>query len=108
MSVKKELGEKIKILRKKKKLTQEQLSEMIGINPRNLAAIENGENFIKSETLDKLLIALDVTTEEIFANDYLFNTDELTKKIYDYINLIKNDKMKLRVLYKFIICIKDL
>lgn len=108
MSIKKELGEKIRILRKKKNLTQEQLSEIIGINPRNLAAIEKGENFIKSETFDKLLNALDVTTEEIFANDYLLNTDEIINRIYNYINQIKNDKTKLRILYKFILCIKNL
>ena len=44
MNIKKELGEKIKRLRKKQKLTQEQLAEMIDIAPRNLSSIEVGKS----------------------------------------------------------------
>ena len=108
MNIKKELGEKIKQLRKSKNLTQEQLSEMININTRNLAAIEAGVNFVKAETLEKILTALNTTTEELFANDDLKDTSELIEKIQNDIETIKNDKQKLRAIYKFIICIKNL
>ena len=108
MNVKKELGEKIKQLRKNKNLTQEQLAEMININQRNLAAIEAGVNFVKSETLEKLLLALNTTTEELFTNDYMQDIPHLIIKIQNDIKTIENDKKKLRIIYKFISFIKNL
>ena len=41
---------------------------MIDISSRNLSNIEIGASFLKAETLEKLLIALNITTEELFAN----------------------------------------
>ncbi len=108
MDIKKEFGKKIKIMRKKRNLTQEQLAEIINITPRNMSGIEIGENFVKAETLEKLLVALDTTTEELFANDYLKSSDILLQQIQKDINLIKENKNKLRAIYKFISCIKNL
>ena len=108
MNIKKELGAKIKQLRKNKNLTQEKLSEMINISQRNLAAIESGANFVKADTLEKLIVALDTTTEELFSNDYLRNTAELLKKIQNDIDEIKQNKQKLQILYKFTGFIKNL
>lgn len=108
MNLKKELGLKIKQLRKNKKLTQEQLSEIININPRNLAAIESGSNFLKAETIEKLIIALDTTAEELFSNDYLKELPKLKAQITNDIKTIENDEKKLRAVYKFISCIKSL
>ena len=55
MSIKNELGKKIKKLRKSKKLTQEQLAEKINVSPRAISGIELGEYYPKAETLDKIL-----------------------------------------------------
>ncbi len=60
MEIKKDFGEKVKRLRQKRKLTQEQLAEKIDISPRNLSKIEVGNCFVKAETLEKLLVALDI------------------------------------------------
>jgi len=57
MDIKKELGEKIRRVRKSRNLTQEELSEMIDISPRSLSNIEVGTCFVKVETLEKLSIA---------------------------------------------------
>ena len=43
MDIKKELGEKIKRIRKQRGLTQEELAEMVDISPRSLSNIEVGE-----------------------------------------------------------------
>ena len=77
MNIKKTLGEKIKRVRKRRGLTQEQLAEMIDIAPRNLSKIEVGSCFVTAETLEKLLVALNVTTEELFANDHIKESKEL-------------------------------
>lgn len=102
MSIKKAFGEKLKRLRSKRKFTQEQLAEMIGISPKNLSKIEVGASFISSETLEKILVALNVTTEELFANDYIKDSNELVAEIYKKIDNIKSNQHKLEIVYKMI------
>lgn len=100
MNIKKVFGEKIKRIRKKKNLTQEQLAELIDISPRNLSKIEVGECFVKAETLEKLLKALDISTEELFANEHIKESEELLNLIYNILDKIKNDRKKLEKIYK--------
>lgn len=102
MNIKKELGEKIKRIRKKRGFTQEQLAEMIDISSRNLSNIEIGASFLKAETLEKLLIALNITTEELFANNHIKNKKELLTDIYTYIDTLKNNSQKLEKAYKLL------
>lgn len=102
MNIKKELGEKIKRLRKKQKLTQEQLAEMIDIAPRNLSSIEVGTSFAKAETLEKILIALNTTTEELFSNDHIKPNEALIKEINNSISSIQDNKAMLEKVYKVI------
>ena len=81
MDFKKAFGEKLKRIRKNRGFTQEQLAEIIEIDPRNLSRIEVGTSFVKAETLEKLLKALNVTTEDLFATDHIRSKDELIKEI---------------------------
>lgn len=99
MGIKQELGKKIKDMRIKKGYTQEKLSEMVDISQRALSSIELGENFISSETFDKLLVALDVTSEELLATDAFKMPDELLKGINENISKIANDSKKLEIVY---------
>ncbi len=100
MNIKKEFGEKIKRMRKSRKLTQEQLAEMIDISPRNLSGIEVGANFVKAETLEKILVALNTTTEELFANEHLADDKTLVKSIMAMIKDLEHDRKKLECVYK--------
>ena len=102
MGIKKELGQKIKILRKKKHITQEQLAEMVDISPRALSGIEVGEYYAKAETLDKIVEALNTTTEELFSNEHLADSNELYDSIIQKISEMKSDKSKLQILYKIV------
>ncbi len=102
MSIKKELGEKIKRIRKKRNLTQEQLAEIIEISPRNLSGIELGVNFVKAETLEKIIKALNVTTEEMFSNEHLQDSKELVKQIKEFLKIIETDRYKLEYSYKML------
>ena len=65
------LGNNIKLLRKLRNITQEELSELIGIHPRQLSKIETGEHFPSCKTLERLCIALEITPQEgeIDSND---------------------------------------
>ena len=54
-----EIGQKIKELRKEKKITQEQLSKQAGISRVTLGKIERGEfGSVSVKTLDILLFSL--------------------------------------------------
>lgn len=101
MTIKKLLGKKIKNLRVKKGLTQEKLAEMVGISQRSLSGIEIGENFLTSETLDKILSCLDISAQELFSLEHLKPVQELTKEILDEISALK-DEEKIRTLYKVV------
>lgn len=101
MNIKKELGTKIKRLRVKHGLTQDQLAEKMQIATRTLCGIENGENFVKSETLEKLCEALNITCSEIFAIDHLKPQEYLKKEIIDDVNKIQN-RDKIETIYKFV------
>lgn len=59
-------GKRIKVLRKNRRLTQEKLADMIGLNQRQLTRIETGENFPSSETLVKLSIAFELDLKYLF------------------------------------------
>lgn len=102
MSIKKELGEKIKRVRKKNKLTQEQLAEKINISPNNLSAIELGTYFVKAETLEKILKALNITAEDLFANDHIKDEKTLIKEINKNLKTLENNKTKLEYIYKIV------
>lgn len=89
-------------MRKARNLTQEQLAEMIDIDPRNLSKIEVGTCFVKAETLSKILKALNVTTEQLFSNDHIKPEKELVKEIKQYIEMIKDKPEKLEKIHKII------
>lgn len=82
MATKKELlGQRIKFFRESRKLTQERLAEMVGIDSKHLSRIENGRNYPSLETLEKILENLDVTYEEVFNFKLLASKSEFIEKI---------------------------
>ena len=107
MDIKKELGEKIKRIRKQRGLTQNQLAELVYISPRNLSNIELGINFVKAETLDKIIESLNISTEELFANNHIKTNNELIYEIDKFINKAKNDTKTLEKVYKILKCLVE-
>lgn len=55
----------IKEYRIKNNYTQEELSEIINISPRQLQRIEKNENKTKIETIKKIIKVLNIPDEEI-------------------------------------------
>ena len=55
----------IKEKRKLKKLTQEEMSEKLGISLRQYVRIDNEKAFHRRDILRKLILELDLTNEEI-------------------------------------------
>ena len=99
MGIKQELGKKIKRMCIEKGYTQEKLSEMVDISQRVLSKIEIGENFITAETLDKILNAFEITSEELFSTNHLKDPKELLKMINQNIAKLSNNPEKLEIIY---------
>ena len=101
MNIKKQLGAKIKRIRQKRGFTQEQLAERVNIATRTLCGIENGENFVTADTLEKVFEVLDVSSTELFAFDHLKPQEELISEIISDVQNLK-DRNKIETIYKII------
>jgi len=102
MGVKILLGEKVKRLRKMRGYTQEKFAEMIDITPRNLNRIESGENFVSSDTLDKILSILNVSAEVLFSFEHLKDEKEMVTEMYSFIDKIKFNPEKFEKAYRIL------
>ena len=61
------IGERIVEIRNNQKISQEELCNIAGISRKAMHNIENGKCDVKSETLAKILVALDVSYGEFFS-----------------------------------------
>ena len=99
MNIKLLLGKRIKELRKQRKLTQENVSELIGIDTVSLSNIETGKYYPTAENLDKILNILKITPHELFDFEHLDSNDNLIQKINDMLN--KNPE-RIKDVYKIL------
>lgn len=79
------LGHNIQLIRKLKGLTQQELSDQIGINLQSLSKIERGINYPTFETLEKLTEALGVTPNELLAGE-LKSTSHIESDILGFLD----------------------
>ena len=103
LDIKKLLGKRIKEIRTRQGLTQENLAEKIGVGQRNLSKIGCGSNFVTSETLARILSALNVEAKELFDFNHNNNTDILKQELLE---AITNETIDLNLMYRFYEAIK--
>lgn len=60
------LGLRIKALRRLKRVTQQELANMIGISVTTLSYIERGRKEPSPQLLEKIALQLDIPREELF------------------------------------------
>lgn len=96
--IKKLLGKRIQEVRKKKKLTQEYVAEMIGIEPSSLSNIENGKYYPTAENLEKIVRVLAVSPRELYTFEHHASQRELLDEMFDR---MKNDKKLTSLIYRF-------
>ena len=65
----KSFAEKLKSLRKYKRITQEKLAEMVDLDVRHIARLEAGEGLPTVTTLLKFCSAFDVTPNDLLSYD---------------------------------------
>ncbi|MBQ8459145.1 helix-turn-helix transcriptional regulator [bacterium] len=89
MNTKELLGLKVKEYRKQKKITQEKLSELIGVDNGYISKLEVGQNFPSLKTLEKISDVLDVELYKLF-----LYTPEKDKDFKQEINRIYDNLSK--------------
>ena len=65
----KDIGQRIKRLRMEKGLTQERLSEIIGVGPSHMSHIESGSTVPSLEVFISILNALDCSADELLCRE---------------------------------------
>lgn len=94
------IGEKIKEIRKKKKISQEKLAELTEMNFRTISRIETSRNIPNLETLEKIASTLDVNISDFFDSTASKSRENMIKEIEVIINNLTNKD--LRNLYKIL------
>ena len=94
------IGGKIREIRRKAELTQEQFAEKICIESPSLSNIENGKSFPSMQTVLKIMEEFDVLPQEFFDNGYYANENFIEDRI---IKVLKNQPLeKKRIIYRII------
>lgn len=98
------IGQQIRRIRKAKLLSQEVLSEKIGIDPKSLGRIEKGDYYPAIGTLMRLSNALDVSIKDFFPDEESKSTGknpvltDIRHALSDFI--YSADEQNLLLLYK--------
>lgn len=81
----KAIGKRIKSVREKKGLTQEQLAEQVNLSPMHISVIERGNKLPRLETLINIANVLDVSADtllqDVVNNQIKLHTSEASNLI---------------------------
>ncbi|RJR43984.1 MAG: XRE family transcriptional regulator [Desulfobacteraceae bacterium] len=94
MDVKEMIGRRIREIRTKKGLTQEELAEKMGMGPKYLSSIERGKENPTLNTLIALAESLDVAMGEMFNFVELEDTSKLPVRIREMIKGASEKELK--------------
>lgn len=94
------LGARIKELRKRAEMSQEQLAEKIDVDPKHLSRIEVGRGYPSLDALENIASVLNVELKELFEFQHLDSADSVSNAI-DSLLESTNDNEK-RVLLKLL------
>lgn len=97
---KKLLGKRIKELRRNKGYTQEQLSELVGIETSSLSGIESGRFFPSLHVLDKMANVLRIQLADFFNFFTVDIPENLDEEISNIISSQDNNNKK--IIYKLL------
>ncbi len=96
-------GSNVKKYRKLNKLTQDELSEKLGVGPKHLSRIETGVQFASASLIEKIVEALNVSPATLFEHvvskkqvisEYTDICEYIDKKMESLYERIKGDIVK--------------
>lgn len=93
-SIKLLLGSRIKELRKTRALSQEQLADIVGLDPKYVSFIECGRNAPSLETMEKIANAFGVEIKDLFEFAHLFVGGVKVENIEQLLAGVEEEKMR--------------
>ncbi len=100
-------GRTLRELRERKKLTQEKLAELIGVDPHTISSIETGKVFPVFENLISLCNVFDVEPVIFFTKKVSILSQEDINYIQDIKRMLLSfDSKKLQLLYDIMLAMQ--
>jgi len=75
------LGARVKELRKRRGLSQEQLAEMIGVDPKHISKIEGGRGYPSLDALENIARSLEADLKDFFTFEHLETIDSVRESV---------------------------
>ena len=89
------IGERIRMYRTRKKLSQDALGELAGLHGKYIGQLERGERNATLESVEKVARALDLPFETLFENIIVGGTqNEIPKRCYDLLTPLSVKEQK--------------
>ena len=95
LDLKEMIGSRIQEIRNKKGITQDQLSEKVGISSKYLSSIERGKENPTLNTILKLAQSLDVKLDEFFTHLEIEDPAKRKSMIIEMLDEADEDQLKL-------------
>ena len=103
MTIKKNLGNRIREIRISRSLTQEVLAELVNISAKSLSQIELGNNFVSAETLEDICEALNINPKVLF--DFGFSDVSNENSIEEIVKRLEKNPQLLKTVYKIVVAL---
>ena len=92
---KEKFAKNLKSLRKARKLTQEQLADLVDVDFRYISLLENAKNFPSCELIERLSNALNIKYDDLFHFEEKVTRIELENNIAKAIKLLDDKNLKI-------------
>ncbi len=92
--LKEQFAKNLKIIRKSRKLTQEQLAELVDVDFRYISFLENARSFPSCDLIEKLTKALNITFADLFVFNQDLSREEIKKQLIETIELLNNKNLR--------------
>lgn len=93
--LKEQFAKNLKTIRKSRKLTQEQLAEIVNVDFRYISFLENAKSFPSCDLIEKLSKALNANYTDLFMNEENMSREQIKKQLLETIELLDNKNLNI-------------
>ena len=93
--LKEQFAKNLKTIRKSRKLTQEQLAEIVNVDFRYISVLENAKSFPSCDLIEKLSKALNVNYTDLFMDEENMSREQIKKQLIETIELLDNKNLNI-------------
>ncbi len=97
MNIRTVVAKRLKMLRKSRNLTQEQLAELVNVAPRHISFIETGRSFPSGDLIERICTVLNIEFTELFYFDKQPAREELISTLNNTVSYLDDKKLEFLV-----------